>query len=734
MVFRSLLPLNNPPWRRVVQGSTIGLLPTWLLILSLGLVFLPACSERTSVEYGDEAAAALERGDWVTALKEAQAAEQWEKTDADLRFDGGRRHWEESEYLRVRRTKWILAQAQAHATRDQQIEARDTLIFRFCKADPDAFWVLLPILRQLGSLEEHQDWLNSKRNKAGQWDRYTQRYPALLVILPFAYDRGHPTSAAAALLPLANYAEHASERGAIHALRGDLLARAGRHGEALAAYQTAQTQILGEPECPKSPLDLRLARTHTALGHWDLARNSLSQISTGQLLAPGQRAELAAVEQQVQQGLTAAAVARGDMPTPPPGLTLASALDRLQGVTRTAGTNGTITWTGPGGLSVTLEPDGSGRAMIEHLSEAVPIRADHRDTPAIWDPRRHCFRYDTFAGNRALILFANGDLFVGHPGFSAHGVYASATRAPLVGPCCFGMPRERAWTIVRTHQQSPLGSRSPSGSSTEEVLIRADLVDGATVEAVGVVVDGRLVPTRQATFVYPGTGAFIGWFRAGSPHLGGYFTPRGDLEVYQPDQPPKTWWSRATYSVDLGTCPKRMTHVGHWLEMPWLNPFTWRPAREFTVWDAASGLELRVDDQLTCTAALNQERIAELRMHQEADRKLNEHLAQREKENEERARERQREAQAEAEYRRAHPEVVAAEQAERAARQTAFQIYQEPPQDTCLKCGGAGAQYQNGSITQGSKWDPVAGHWRDTATHTSGSMVTCTWCQGTGRR
>ncbi|MFY9340891.1 MAG: hypothetical protein WAT39_00285, partial [Planctomycetota bacterium] len=68
----------------------------------------------------------------------------------------------------------------------------------------------------------------------------------------------------------------------------------------------------------------------------------------------------------------------------------------------------------------------------------------------------------------------------------------------------------------------------------------------------------------------------------------------------------------------------------------------------------------------------------------------------------------------------------------------AFQFNVEPENLTCLRCNGVGTIWQGGYSTQTpATW--IAARDRTvfdipTTVHRSGEMVTCTWCQGSGRR
>ncbi len=704
-----------------------------------------ATAPRTSVDFQADALRALAAGDAVAAVRAAEAADAldgaererlWNRDylanprDSFAKNDQRRRDAMAVNEQRQRDSTWVLARAYHLAGR--HVEAAEELLFTFRRGEPDALWMLMDVFDAMWIRAQSEGWLDGKREADGKWPDYLCQLPAAMAMLEAV--KGNREKGIEALSAASATTNEPQALMAFHCVLGDLALRAGDAQSALFSYRSANACVAGTSDRgPRAVVALRMAQAQAALGEGDRATELLADLDAKLLLAPGQVETLMQLRSQAAEQVATAAQARGDQPTSPPELALLTTLDGLQGVTHAEGPNGSTIWSAGDLVRIQRASDGTLTAEFARgvyvPGYGASVQATDVDAPRLWRQRERCFDYGLAlsgkdAVNGRFVLFGNGDLFVGSSTFAGNGVYLSPSRPPYSGTCCFGLPRERAWAVVEV-----LGSYTITG---DEKWLRAKLADGSQFEGAAITTDGFLVPTRYACFTYPGRGAFIGWFNMGVPRDGGFFHLGDRLDLLDSG----SWCvisenGGSTY-VDYGEWNKTGGQA-----LWWMDEFAWWPKSSFALWDRKTGIQLSIDNSLLFTAFVDQERLDRAQTQDESwERRRQERL---QRELEQQASER-RQAEELAEYRRTHPnwqeEEAARQQAEQAEVSTrAFQFMPAETSTLCIKCSGAGQLYVPGGATQGYRWNTTgAGSWQWGTTHTSGEMVQCHWCLGSGQR
>lgn len=339
------------------------------------------------------------------------------------------------------------------------------------------------------------------------------------------------------------------------------------------------------------------------------------------------------------------------------------------------------------------------------------------------DPFRRCMRWKGgSSGDEEVLLFANGDLFLGEDAFAGSGLYLSATRPAAFGPCRYGQPMARANAVVEASTHGELADGSAN--------VALEFADGTGF--VGVARrDGELwLPLGHGLMTLPDHGIYIGKLVEGRPDDGCLLRADGKIEFFAD-------------GVRIDTVDGDGTRADDDAEL-----FA-RDGDEIRYFDRDTGVSLQWDRLSFFQAEVDAARLAQWRDSEVKRREREEILARWAAEDAERRAQREAER---AEHLREIEEYNAQVRAERlaaglpefdspSASSGGFDflgaLEGDADSDLCVRCRGAGENYVWGGASQQMVWrtsGASSGGWVDATVHTSGHMERCTLCDGTGLR
>lgn len=680
------------------------------LVLLAVTILVPPAFARANAEKRAEAAravaAAYEAGDWAGVV----AAGKPLVGDREALHDHGG-------------AAWRLAIALEKVGR--QDDARDLYAFiADDTGDPDAMWAAA--LFSSGNLRESQ-----RRS-----EEYVKRYPGMAVAFRAAFAAAAWAGEDLRYPKLVDGIRQAEtpvpgkyNRGLLEMLRGDLYYR-------LRMYKEAADQYLHVSSSGSYPIwKTRVLRGAVAAGNWadaaryapDVAEYAADGLPANPLLLAEARQLLQALQAR-RDSLRADSIdtrQRRLAANPPPPLDVPSVYRAVQ-VEKHDTLETRERWLVKDFHLSCYLPDTTWGALIP-IAWECPAFGD-RNRPlwsldlapdalaAAWDPLRNCYAWRpelVVAGphldhEARLIIWPNGEVFLGEYRFAAKGAYFSPTKPPYFGLCRYGRPVTEAQRVARVVEEQALEGG--------ESALHVEMADGGVFVGTGIVTEGQLFPTGFGRMVYPHEGAFIGRFTDGLPCDGVVLLPRGRREY-------------------LGNHETKVLYGGsgerhgerHWFDPVWADDYTEVKELGGGTWeyfDLRSGTTLTYNPGTgEYSESLSPQRVVEWQ-----------NLLETYRQNRAAMRESELRARAEEEERKAAARAAEEAYTPRVSSGRAFQFMPREQDTRCIRCKGVGMIYVPPNVTQGWTYSEVTKSTLDTQVHTSGHMEKCPWCGGTGKR